>query len=169
MQQDSDEDQPGSPRRGSGGDGDGDGGYYLDSSSAGSSPRSPRSAGGTAALSPPSPARGGGAGARARAGAAGAGAGPRSPYRIDAVVLDGISLPLPLFAWIGIPSIFYCHFPDKLLVQVGVGVCILDVHGIWLVCIFIHSECPTCQLLCTNPLSLSSPHSTTTIRTSCQT
>jgi len=33
------------------------------------------------------------------------------------VVLDGISMPLPLFGWLGIPSIFYCHFPDKLLVQ----------------------------------------------------
>jgi len=43
---------------------------------------------------------------------------PRSPdHRIDVVVLDGISLPLPLFSWLGVPSIFYCHFPDKLLVQ----------------------------------------------------
>ena len=41
----------------------------------------------------------------------------RNPYRIDAVVLDGISFPLPLFAFMNIPSIFYCHFPDKLLVQ----------------------------------------------------
>ena len=41
--------------------------------------------------------------------------------RIDLVVLDGVSLPLPLFALFGIPTIFYCHFPDKLLVQVSLG------------------------------------------------
>ena len=37
------------------------------------------------------------------------------PSHIDLVVVDGVSLPLPLFAWCNIPSIFYCHFPDKLL------------------------------------------------------
>lgn len=31
------------------------------------------------------------------------------------VVVDGISSPLPLFLWVGVPTIFYCHYPDKLL------------------------------------------------------
>jgi hypothetical protein len=39
------------------------------------------------------------------------------PAIVDVVVLDGVSLPLPLFSWMDIPSIFYCHFPDKLLAQ----------------------------------------------------
>ena len=29
--------------------------------------------------------------------------------------MDGVSLPTSLFSWMSIPSIFYCHFPDKLL------------------------------------------------------
>lgn len=37
------------------------------------------------------------------------------PSHVDLIVMDGVSLPLPLFSWMGIPSIFYCHFPDKLL------------------------------------------------------
>ena len=37
------------------------------------------------------------------------------PSHVDLIVMDGVSLPLPLFSWTGIPSIFYCHFPDKLL------------------------------------------------------
>jgi hypothetical protein len=33
---------------------------------------------------------------------------------IDEIVLmDGVSASLPLFYIAGIPSIFYCHFPDK--------------------------------------------------------
>jgi len=35
--------------------------------------------------------------------------------RVDVVVLDGVSAPVPLFALAGIPVVFYCHYPDKLL------------------------------------------------------
>lgn len=31
----------------------------------------------------------------------------------DVVLMDGVSASLPLFFLAGIPSIFYCHFPDK--------------------------------------------------------
>ena len=33
----------------------------------------------------------------------------------DIVFIDGISLPLPVFSCFEIPTLFYCHFPDKLL------------------------------------------------------
>lgn len=33
------------------------------------------------------------------------------------VLLDGVSLPAPLLKIFGLPVMFYCHFPDKLLVQ----------------------------------------------------
>lgn len=35
----------------------------------------------------------------------------------ELAIVDGVSTPLPLFLWAGIPSIFYCHFPDLLLVS----------------------------------------------------
>lgn len=35
----------------------------------------------------------------------------------DLAIVDGVSTPLPLFLLAGIPSIFYCHFPDLLLVS----------------------------------------------------
>ena len=31
----------------------------------------------------------------------------------EIVLMDGVSASLPLFYLAGIPSIFYCHFPDK--------------------------------------------------------
>lgn len=31
----------------------------------------------------------------------------------ELIFMDGVSVPLPLFFFAGIPSIFYCHFPDK--------------------------------------------------------
>lgn len=31
----------------------------------------------------------------------------------EIVLMDGVSASLPLFFFAGIPSIFYCHFPDK--------------------------------------------------------
>ena len=37
--------------------------------------------------------------------------------QMEVVVLDGVSFPVFLFKFVGIPTIFYCHFPDKLLVQ----------------------------------------------------
>lgn len=37
------------------------------------------------------------------------------PGRMDAVLIDGVSTPLPLFALCGVPSLFYCHYPDKML------------------------------------------------------
>ena len=33
---------------------------------------------------------------------------------IDVVICDGVSAPLPIFRW-RFPTLFYCHFPDKLL------------------------------------------------------
>jgi alpha-1,3/alpha-1,6-mannosyltransferase len=33
----------------------------------------------------------------------------------DVVVLDGVSAPLPIFKLLGVPTLFYCHYPDKLL------------------------------------------------------
>ncbi len=37
-------------------------------------------------------------------------------YSIDIIILDGVSAPLPLLKLGGgIPVLFYCHFPDKLL------------------------------------------------------
>ena len=45
-----------------------------------------------------------------------AGLGVGSAHRrVDVVVLDGVSAPVPLFALVGIPVVFYCHYPDKLL------------------------------------------------------
>lgn len=41
----------------------------------------------------------------------------RSPHYPDLVVLDVLSTPLPLLRWSSIPSLFYCHYPDQLLVQ----------------------------------------------------
>ena len=38
-----------------------------------------------------------------------------STQRSDVIVLDGVSAPIPLFYLAGIPVVFYCHFPDKLL------------------------------------------------------
>lgn len=38
-----------------------------------------------------------------------------SSQRTDVVVLDGVSAPIPLFYLAGIPVVFYCHYPDKLL------------------------------------------------------
>lgn len=35
--------------------------------------------------------------------------------RVAAMVVDGISSPLPLFLWASIPTVFYCHYPDLLL------------------------------------------------------
>lgn len=35
----------------------------------------------------------------------------------DVVLMDGVSASLPLFFLAGIPSIFYCHFPDKVSVK----------------------------------------------------
>ena len=31
----------------------------------------------------------------------------------ELIFVDGVSAPLPLFFFASIPSIFYCHFPDK--------------------------------------------------------
>ena len=36
-----------------------------------------------------------------------------SDYHDELVFMDGVSASLPLFFLVGIPSIFYCHFPDK--------------------------------------------------------
>ena len=33
----------------------------------------------------------------------------------DVLVLDGVSAPLPLLWLFGVPTLFYCHYPDKLL------------------------------------------------------
>jgi hypothetical protein len=33
------------------------------------------------------------------------------------ILMDGVSASLPLFFLSGIPSIFYCHFPDKVRVK----------------------------------------------------
>ena len=43
-----------------------------------------------------------------------------NPRHIDMIILDGVSIPLVLTAIASIPSIFYCHFPDKLLVDTSV-------------------------------------------------
>lgn len=37
--------------------------------------------------------------------------------RVDVAVVDLVSLPLLVFWVFGIPTLFYCHFPDKLLAQ----------------------------------------------------
>ena len=44
-----------------------------------------------------------------------------SVQRTDVVVLDGVSAPVPLFYLAGIPVVFYCHYPDKLLCTNRVG------------------------------------------------
>lgn len=33
----------------------------------------------------------------------------------DLIFIDGVSAPIPIFSFAGIPVLFYCHFPDKLL------------------------------------------------------
>ncbi|GJQ14593.1 hypothetical protein GpartN1_g6384.t1 [Galdieria partita] len=35
----------------------------------------------------------------------------------DVVIVDAVSSPLVLLSWFGIPSLFYCHFPDLLLAK----------------------------------------------------
>jgi alpha-1,3/alpha-1,6-mannosyltransferase len=35
----------------------------------------------------------------------------------DVILMDGVSASLPLLFLAGIPSIFYCHFPDKVRVK----------------------------------------------------
>lgn len=40
----------------------------------------------------------------------------RSP---DFVILDGVSAPMPILLLLGCPVLFYCHYPDKLLVRTG--------------------------------------------------
>jgi len=35
--------------------------------------------------------------------------------RYNSVFIDGVSSPLPLFPLSGLPVLYYCHFPDKLL------------------------------------------------------
>jgi hypothetical protein len=32
---------------------------------------------------------------------------------VDVVFIDGVSAPMPLLSLCGIPTLFYCHFPDK--------------------------------------------------------
>lgn len=39
----------------------------------------------------------------------------RSNLKPNVVFMDGVSIPLPLYLWAGIPTIFYCHYPDMLL------------------------------------------------------
>ena len=34
---------------------------------------------------------------------------------VDIVFMDGVSASIPLLTLVGIPVLFYCHFPDKLL------------------------------------------------------
>jgi hypothetical protein len=34
-------------------------------------------------------------------------------YRPDIVLVDGISMPVPLLRLLDAPVLFYCHFPDK--------------------------------------------------------
>ena len=50
--------------------------------------------------------------------------------QVDMVLLDGVSLPIPLLKFFGVPVLFYCHFPDKLLVQNR------SQMSIWKVCLF---------------------------------
>mmetsp|Transcript_11684 Transcript_11684/g.17701 ORF Transcript_11684/g.17701 Transcript_11684/m.17701 type:complete len:461 (-) Transcript_11684:88-1470(-) len=38
-----------------------------------------------------------------------------SEDRPDIVFIDGVSMPIPILQYFGIPVLFYCHFPDKLL------------------------------------------------------
>lgn len=33
--------------------------------------------------------------------------------KVELVFVDGVSAPMPFYSLAGIPSIFYCHFPDK--------------------------------------------------------
>uniref|UniRef100_A0A7S0LPA1 Alpha-1,3/1,6-mannosyltransferase ALG2 n=1 Tax=Coccolithus braarudii TaxID=221442 RepID=A0A7S0LPA1_9EUKA len=37
--------------------------------------------------------------------------------QLDVVVIDQVSASVPLFRLCGVPVLFYCHFPDKLLVR----------------------------------------------------
>ena len=32
---------------------------------------------------------------------------------IDCLIIDGVSIPIPLFVCCNIPTMFYCHYPDK--------------------------------------------------------
>ena len=46
----------------------------------------------------------------------------------EIVFVDGVSAPLPLFFLAGIPTIFYCHFPDKVnFVMISIVFCIVCV------------------------------------------
>lgn len=38
-----------------------------------------------------------------------------SEEKPDVVFIDGVSIPIPFLKLFGIPVLFYCHFPDKLL------------------------------------------------------
>ena len=40
---------------------------------------------------------------------------------IDAVVVDQVPAAVPLLRMCGVPVLFYCHFPDKLLATPGIG------------------------------------------------
>lgn len=35
--------------------------------------------------------------------------------QVDVVIIDGVSAPIPILQFAGIPVLFYCHYPDKLL------------------------------------------------------
>lgn len=61
-------------------------------------------------------------------------------YRFpDAVMVDGVSTPMPLFTLARVPSLFYCHYPDLLLCVPGsrstfaskLYRCVLDTTEEW--------------------------------------